>query len=82
MVRSPSRRASVAVADQLKLTTPAGSIEAWSPLGAAAVLAQAVDLHRFTAPARVVKQARLAPRIACRALSPAVPGSATPAASA
>jgi transposase len=50
------------VLDELGLTTLVTSIEGLSPVGAAAILAQTGDLHRFTSARAVVKHAGLAPR--------------------
>jgi transposase len=52
----------VAVLDQLKLTDLACSIDGLSSVGAAAILAETGDLHRFTSARAVVKHAGLAPR--------------------
>jgi transposase len=52
----------VAVLDQLELTDLACSIAGLSPVGAAAILAETGDLHRFTSARAVVKHAGLAPR--------------------
>jgi transposase len=52
----------VAVLDDLQLTKLACSIEGLSPVGAAAILAETGDLHRFTSSRAVVKHAGLAPR--------------------
>ena len=52
----------VAVLDELHLTALACSIEGLSPVGAAAILAETGDLHRFTSARAVVKHAGLAPR--------------------
>ncbi len=52
----------VAVLDDLELTELACSIEGLSPVGAAAILAETGDLHRFTSSRAVVKHAGLAPR--------------------
>lgn len=51
-----------AVLDQLQLTELVTSIEGLSPVGAAAILAETGDLHRFTSARAVVKHAGLAPR--------------------
>lgn len=52
----------VAVLDELQLTALASSIDGLSPVGAAAILAETGDLHRFTSARAVVKHAGLAPR--------------------
>jgi len=52
----------VAVLDDLELTELACSIKGLSPVGAAAILAETGDLHRFTSSRAVVKHAGLAPR--------------------
>ncbi len=52
----------VAVLDELGLTALATSIDGLSPVGAAAILAETGDLHRFTSARAVVKHAGLAPR--------------------
>jgi transposase len=52
----------VAVLDELHLTALACSIDGLSPVGAAAILAETGDLHRFTSARAVVKHAGLAPR--------------------
>jgi transposase len=52
----------VAVLDQLGLTPLVTSIDGLGPVGAAAILAQTGDLHRFTSARAVVKHAGLAPR--------------------
>jgi transposase len=52
----------VAVLDDLKLTELACSIQGLSRVGAAAILAEAGDLSRFTSSRAVVKHAGLAPR--------------------
>lgn len=52
----------VAVLDDLQLTELACSIQGLSPVGAAAILAETGDLHRFTSSRAVVKHAGLAPR--------------------
>ena len=52
----------VAVLDDLQLTELACSILGLSPVGAAAILAETGDLHRFTSSRAVVKHAGLAPR--------------------
>ncbi len=48
--------------DELGLTELVTSIEGLSPVGAAAILAETGDLHRFTSARAVVKHAGLAPR--------------------
>ncbi|MBC9821141.1 IS110 family transposase [Terrabacter sp. MAHUQ-38] len=50
------------VLDELGLTRLVTSIDGLSPVGAAAILAQTGDLHRFTSARAVVKHAGLAPR--------------------
>jgi len=50
------------VLDQLGLTTLVTSIDGLSAVGAAAILAETSDLHRFTSARAVVKHAGLAPR--------------------
>jgi len=50
------------VLDQLGLTELVTSIDGLSPVGAAAILAQTGDLHRFTSARALVKHAGLAPR--------------------
>jgi transposase len=52
----------VAVLGQLELTDLVCSIDGLSPVGAAAILAETGDLHRFTSARAVVKLAGLAPR--------------------
>ncbi|RZS77903.1 transposase [Motilibacter rhizosphaerae] len=52
----------VAVLDELELTELVTSIPGLSPVGAAAILAETGDLHRFTSARAVVKHAGLAPR--------------------
>lgn len=52
----------VGVLDDLGLTELACSIQGLSPVGAAAILAETGDLHRFTSSRAVVKHAGLAPR--------------------
>ena len=52
----------VAVLDDLELTELACSIQGLCPVGAAAILAETGDLHRFTSSRAVVKHAGLAPR--------------------
>ena len=52
----------VAVLNDLRLTELACSIPGLSPVGAAAILAETGDLHRFTSSRAVVKHAGLAPR--------------------
>jgi transposase len=52
----------VAVLDDLKLTELACSIQGLSRVGAAAILAEAGDLSRFTSSRALVKHAGLAPR--------------------
>ena len=52
----------VAVLDQLEFTQLVTSIDGLSPVGAAAILAETGDLHRFTSARAVVKHAGLAPR--------------------
>jgi transposase len=52
----------VAVLDELELTDLATSIAGLSPVGAAAILAETGDLHRFPTARAVVKHAGLAPR--------------------
>ncbi len=52
----------VAVLDDLHLTDLACSIQGLSRVGAAAILAETGDLHRFTSSRAVVKHAGLAPR--------------------
>ena len=52
----------VAVLDELHLTVLACSIDGLSPVGAAAILAETGNLHRFTSARAVVKHAGLAPR--------------------
>jgi len=52
----------VAVLGELHLTDLACSIDGLSPVGAAAILAETGDLHRFTSARAVVKHAGLAPR--------------------
>jgi transposase len=51
-----------AVLDELQLTELVTSIEGLGPVGAAAILAETGDLHRFTSARAVVKHAGLAPR--------------------
>jgi transposase len=51
-----------ATLDELGLTDLVTSIEGLSPVGAAAILAETGDLHRFTSARAVVKHAGLAPR--------------------
>ncbi|MFC7597547.1 transposase [Terrabacter sp. GCM10028922] len=51
-----------AVLNELGLTRLVTSIDGLSPVGAAAILAQTGDLHRFTSARAVVKHAGLAPR--------------------
>ena len=51
-----------AVVEQLQLTELVTSIDGLSALGAAAILAQTGDLHRFTSARALVKHAGLAPR--------------------
>jgi len=48
--------------DELGLTELVTSIDGLSPVGAAAILAETGDLHRFTSARAVVKHAGLAPR--------------------
>ncbi len=50
------------VLDELGLTALVTSIDGLSPVGAAAILAETGDLHRFTSARAVVKHAGLAPR--------------------
>lgn len=52
----------IVVLDELELTELACSIRGLSPVGAAAILAETGDLHRFTSARAVVKHAGLAPR--------------------
>jgi transposase len=52
----------VAVLDEPQLTELACSIPGLSPVGAAAILAETGDLHRFTSSRSVVKHAGLAPQ--------------------
>jgi hypothetical protein len=51
-----------ATLDELGLTELVTSIEGLSPVGAAAILAETGDLHRFTSARAVAKHAGLAPR--------------------
>ena len=51
-----------AVLDELELTTLATSIHGLSPIGAAAILAETGDPHRFATARALVKHAGLAPR--------------------
>lgn len=51
-----------AVLDELQLTALVTSIPGLSPVGAAAILAETGDLHRFTSARALVKHAGLAPR--------------------
>lgn len=51
-----------AVLDELDLTALVTSIDGLSAVGAAAILAETGDLHRFTSARAVVKHAGLAPR--------------------
>jgi transposase len=51
-----------AVLDELQLTTLATSIHGLSPVGAAAILAETGDPHRFATARALVKHAGLAPR--------------------
>lgn len=50
------------VLDELGLTALVTSIDGLSPVGAAAILAETGDLHRYTSARAVVKHAGLAPR--------------------
>ena len=52
----------VAVLDELEVTELATSITGLSPIGAAAILAQTGNIHRFATARAVVKHAGLAPR--------------------